>query len=77
VKSYRNQQSNRKDHFTRAQEAVRKDVKRAFGDLQSRFAMVGGPCMTWDKDTIRYIMTGVIILHNMSIENERGQGRRL
>ena len=27
--------------------------------------------MTWDKDTIWYIMTVVVILHNMFTENEQ------
>jgi hypothetical protein len=51
---------------------MRKDVEKAFGVLQSRFAMMRGPCRMWDKETIWYIMTGVVILHNVIIENERG-----
>jgi hypothetical protein len=34
VKAFQNPQGNKKVHFTRAQEAVRKDVERAFGVLQ-------------------------------------------
>jgi hypothetical protein len=51
---------------------VRKDVERAFGVLQSRFAMVRRPCRMWDKEIIWYIMTAAVILHKMIIENERG-----
>jgi hypothetical protein len=44
VKSFRNPQGNKKIHFTQPQEYVRKDVERAFEVLQSKFAMVRGPC---------------------------------
>jgi len=73
VKSYSNPQGNKKVHFTKAQEAERKDVERDFGVLQARFAMVRGPARFWDKDTLWYIMTAAIIMHNMIIENERGE----
>jgi hypothetical protein len=42
VKAYQSSQGNKKVHFTRAQEALRKDMKRAFGVLQSRFSLVRG-----------------------------------
>ena len=37
-------------HFAKVQEACRKDVERAFGVLQSRFAVVWFPAQTWSKD---------------------------
>ena len=46
-----------------------KNAERAFGVLHSRFAMVRGPCRTWDNETISYVMTVAVILHNMIIEN--------
>ena len=39
----------RDDVFCQAQEAARKDIERAFGVLQSRFAIVRGPARYWDK----------------------------
>jgi hypothetical protein len=42
VKAFQNPQGNNKLHFTKAQEAARKDVERAFGVLQARFAIVRG-----------------------------------
>uniref|UniRef100_A0A453KID1 DDE Tnp4 domain-containing protein n=1 Tax=Aegilops tauschii subsp. strangulata TaxID=200361 RepID=A0A453KID1_AEGTS len=39
-------------HFTKAQEAARKDIERAFGVLQARFAIVQGPARFWDKKTL-------------------------
>jgi hypothetical protein len=58
-------------HFTRAHEAVRKDVERAFRVLQSRFAMVRGPARWWSKEDLWFIMQACVILHNMIIEDER------
>ena len=54
------------------QEAARKDIERAFGVLQSRFAIVRGPACFWDKRTLKNIMTCCVILHNMILEDERG-----
>ncbi|XP_074328216.1 uncharacterized protein LOC141666117 [Apium graveolens] len=54
-----------------ADESVRKDVQRAFGVLQSLFAMIPGPSRFWDMETMKYIMIAFIILHNMIIEDER------
>ena len=41
--------------------------------LQSRFAIVRGPARFWDKKTLWRIMTACVIMHNMIIEDERGQ----
>jgi len=71
VKSYRSSQGNKKSHSTQAQEAARKDVERAFGVLQSRFAIIRGPARFWGKDMLWYILAACVILHNMIIENER------
>ncbi|XP_048623828.1 putative nuclease HARBI1 isoform X1 [Brassica napus] len=57
--------------FAQRQEAVRKDVERAFGVLQARFAIVKNPVLFWDKVKIGKIMRACIILHNMIVEDER------
>ncbi|XP_023643356.1 uncharacterized protein LOC111831939 [Capsella rubella] len=57
--------------FATRQEGVRKDVERAFGVLQARFAIVKNPALMWDKVKIGKIMRACIILHNMIVENER------
>ncbi|XP_009128533.2 putative nuclease HARBI1 [Brassica rapa] len=57
--------------FAQRQEAVRKDVERAFGVLQARFAIVKNPALFWDKTKIGNIMRACIILHNMIVEDER------
>jgi len=48
VKAFHSPQGNKKTYFTRAQQATRKDVERAFGVLQSRFAMAWGPARLWN-----------------------------
>ena len=60
----------KKKYFAMKQEACRKDVKRAFGVLQSHFAIVGGPPHFLRKDVLYDIMTTCIIMHNMIIEDE-------
>ncbi|XP_020266360.1 uncharacterized protein LOC109841833 [Asparagus officinalis] len=55
------------------QEACRKDVERAFGVLQSRFAIIKGPACFWDKRTLHDIMTACIIMHNMIVEDKRDE----
>ncbi|XP_048624466.1 uncharacterized protein LOC125592892 [Brassica napus] len=57
--------------FAQHQEVVRKDVERAFGVLQARFAIVKNPALFWDKAKIGKIMRACIILHNMIVEDER------
>ncbi|TVU31832.1 hypothetical protein EJB05_23533, partial [Eragrostis curvula] len=54
-------------------QGARKDVERAFGVLQSRFAIVRGPARFWDQNTLWQIITACVIMHNMIIEDERGQ----
>uniref|UniRef100_A0A0D3AXQ9 DDE Tnp4 domain-containing protein n=1 Tax=Brassica oleracea var. oleracea TaxID=109376 RepID=A0A0D3AXQ9_BRAOL len=57
--------------FAQRQEAARKDVERAFGVLQARFAIVKNLALSWDKVKIVKIMRACIILHNVIVENER------
>ncbi|XP_052136453.1 uncharacterized protein LOC127754887 [Oryza glaberrima] len=73
VKTISNPQGNKRIHYAKVQEGVRKDVERAFGVLQARFAMVRGPARFWDTETLWYIMTACVIMHNMIIENERDE----
>uniref|UniRef100_A0A0D3DGL1 Uncharacterized protein n=1 Tax=Brassica oleracea var. oleracea TaxID=109376 RepID=A0A0D3DGL1_BRAOL len=38
--------------FAKLQESTRKDVERAFGVLQARFAIVKNPALSWDQQHI-------------------------
>ena len=71
IQSIRLPQTEKHSLFAKKQEAVRKDVERAFGVLQARFAVVRNPSNLWDKHKIGNIMRACIILHNMTAEDER------
>jgi hypothetical protein len=60
----------KRKYFASKQESAIKDVERAFGVLQSRFAIVREPVRYWDEETLANIMKACIIMHNMIIENE-------
>ena len=64
-------QTEKEKLFAKHQEGARKDVERAFGVLQSRFAIVRGPSQIWDTPTLSDIMYACVILHNMIVEDER------
>jgi hypothetical protein len=70
VKTIPEPQGNKNKYFAKAQEACRKDVERAFGVLQARFAIVRRPARLWDEDTLRDIMNACVIMHNMIVEDE-------
>ncbi|XP_074342816.1 uncharacterized protein LOC141685291 [Apium graveolens] len=70
VKTIPRPQGEKRKIFSK-QERQRKDVERAFGVLQSRFAIVRGPTRFWDKDDLGRIMRACIIIHNMIVEDER------
>jgi hypothetical protein len=57
--------------FARYQEGARNDVQRAFRLLESRFPIVHGPTKYFPKETLGKIMQACIILHNMTLEDEK------
>ncbi|XP_051229233.1 uncharacterized protein [Lolium perenne] len=59
--------------FTAAQSAHRKDVECAFGVLKSRFNILAVPGRSYSRRTLGLIMRACVILHNMIIDDERGQ----
>ncbi|XP_074269509.1 protein ANTAGONIST OF LIKE HETEROCHROMATIN PROTEIN 1-like [Silene latifolia] len=71
VKSFPHPRDPKRLLFKERQESARKDVERAFGVLQSRFAIVCGPARSWHKKRLHNIMDTCIILHNMIVEDER------
>jgi hypothetical protein len=70
VKTIGQPQGNNRKYFAKAHEAVRKDVERAFGVLQARFAIIWDQAHIWDIETLGYIIKACIIMHNMIIEDE-------
>jgi len=75
VKTISSPQGNKRKHFAVAQESARKDVERAFGVLQTRFAIVRGPARFWKLEMLKDIMMACVILHNMIVEDERTNNR--
>jgi hypothetical protein len=71
VKTIHAPQGNKRKNFAAAQESARKDVERAFGVLQARFAIVRGPARLYQLELLKDIMMACIILHNMIVEDER------
>ncbi|XP_074326657.1 uncharacterized protein LOC141664598 [Apium graveolens] len=71
VKTIPRPQGEKRKLFSKYQESRRKDVERAFGVLQSRFAILCGPARFWDRADLAKIMRACIILHNMIVEDER------
>jgi hypothetical protein len=69
VQPLRPPQGEKKEHFSKMQAALRKDVERAFGVLQARWEIVKNPVRQWDLDTISNIMYCCIILHNMIVQD--------
>ncbi|XP_062075156.1 uncharacterized protein LOC133779180 [Humulus lupulus] len=57
--------------FSRFQEAIRKDVERAFRVLQSHFAILRRLARFWQRDVLTDNMYTCIILHNIIVEDER------
>ncbi|XP_030974812.1 uncharacterized protein LOC115994722 [Quercus lobata] len=71
VKTISAPQGHKRKLFSAAQEAYKKDVERAFGVLQARFAIVRGPAQFFHLKILQTIIKACIILHNMTVEDER------
>jgi hypothetical protein len=73
VKSVQHPMELKTKHFARMQEGARKDIERAFGVLQARWAVIRGPAYGWDRERLSDIMTACIIMHNMIVEDEKSE----
>ena len=67
----RKPQSRKQKLFTAKQHEYRKDVERAFGVLQAKYAICKGPSRLWKHEDLKYIMDCIVILHKMGIRYER------
>ena len=73
VKSVRHPMERKTQRFAAVQEGVRKDIERAFGVLQARWAVIRGPAYGWDREQLSDIMNICIIMHNMIVEDEKSE----
>jgi hypothetical protein len=71
ISSISGPQSNKQKYFTSKQHEYRKDVERAFGVLQTKYAIIKGPTRLWNPHDLKYIVDCFVILHNMGILYER------
>ncbi|XP_061993999.1 uncharacterized protein LOC133711947 [Rosa rugosa] len=71
VQAIRRPQNEAEAYFTTKQEAFHKDVERAFGVLQARWAIIRQLARGWSLENLSNIMLACIILHNMIVEDER------
>jgi hypothetical protein len=51
-------------------QGAKKDAECCFGVLQARFAIIQNLSSQWDMATIKSILIGCVILHNLIIEDE-------
>ena len=72
MKTISEPQGRKRQLYAKMQEAVRKDVERCFGVLQSRFAIIRNPGRLWDLETLRMVWKASVIMHNMIVEDEAG-----
>ncbi|XP_057791134.1 uncharacterized protein LOC131008262 [Salvia miltiorrhiza] len=56
--------------FKLMQEEARKDIERAFGVLQARWAIIKGLPRLWKNKELSDIMFTCIVLYNMIIQDE-------
>eukprot|EP00171_Calliarthron_tuberculosum_P002978 IDg2978t1 len=60
--------------YTKLQEALRKDIERAFGVLQARFQVLRRESFLWCKNDVVAVSETCVILHNMLVRmNEEGK----
>ena len=71
AKSITRPQNDKAKLYARHQESARKDVERAFGVLQKRWAIIRHPARLWEREQLADIMYACVILHNMITEDER------
>ena len=55
--------------FTEWQEAARKDIERAFGNLQGKFQALATPIVLMDHTIIANLSSSSLILHNMCVSD--------
>jgi hypothetical protein len=68
VKTHRNSTKEKYSRFAKEQEACQKDVERAFGVLQSCWAIVRHLAKTWSVQQMWKVMTACVIMLNIIVE---------
>jgi Plant transposon protein len=63
--------SPKEKRYASAQEAVRKDVERAFEALVARWHILNQPCRLASRDEMAKVMKACILMNNMIVEARR------
>ncbi|XP_021773502.1 putative nuclease HARBI1 [Chenopodium quinoa] len=71
VQGFTHPQTPKKKLFADRKAGARKNVERAFGVLQARFAIIRQPALAYDEDILADIIKTCIIIHNMIVQDER------
>nr|XP_043638372.1 uncharacterized protein LOC122609391 [Erigeron canadensis] len=69
VKSFKSPMDLKTTKFKRCQEAARKDVERAFGVFQGRWAILKQDARPYSVNKIKRMMYACVILHNMIVQD--------
>ncbi|XP_021994275.1 uncharacterized protein LOC110890916 [Helianthus annuus] len=70
VKTIPYPEDEKRKKFAKRQEAARKDIERAFGVLQKKWAVLEQPARAFTQKRLRLCMYACILPHNMIIEEE-------
>lgn len=73
VKSLTMPLTEQQQRYSAQHEHVRKDVERAFGVLISRFGILERPLRKWCVHDICPILDCCVVLHNMTVEERKGE----
>lgn len=71
IKTIRNAKTPKEKRYASAQEAVRKDVERAFAALVARWHILKQPCRLAKRDEMANVMKACILMNNMIVEARR------
>ncbi len=70
MKSFAEPENEKQKHYSKCQEAARKDVERSFGVLHARFHIIRRPCRFMKLDSLQRVMKACVILHNKIVADE-------
>jgi Plant transposon protein len=71
IKTIRNAMSPKDKRYASAQEAVQKDVERAFAALIARWHILMQPCRLSMRDEMANVMKACILMNNIIVEARR------
>jgi hypothetical protein len=77
VQTIHEPQGEKRQHFAKCQENMRKDVERCFGVLQVKFQVIANCSRQWNREVIANVLITCVVFQNMIIENEASENLKL